>query len=218
MNISPINNTNKTQNFKAIKIANIKTGINNNISSIDLYQLRREDYGFIQKLAKKINFENTENKISEYYKNRWQKVFKYCIETAFDHFNITYIAISQNKPCGIMTFSNKHSIFLDGICAIPNEQGEKVPFTGKSLLFELFKVANETSAKSINLNAVPDGTFNPVRKYEELGFKRNATQENEYIAMECNKYKIQEQLKTLSKDIEYSPYNCEKTQLDQFID
>lgn len=204
--------------FKALKVANIKKSIGGTTSSIDLYQLRREDYGFLQKLAKKIDFKGINTKLNEFYHNRWEKVFKYCLETAFDHYNITYVAISDNKPCGIMTFNNLRSVFLDGICAIPNEEGKKTPFAGSSLLYELFQIAKNTGSKNITLKAVPDGTFNPVKKYEELGFKRNAVQTTDYIDMECNKYAIDEQLKRFAKEMEYTPYNCERVRLDEFID
>ena len=208
------NNITTSTTFKALKVANIKTSIGNKTSSIDLYQLRREDFGFLQKLAKKVNFEKTSGKLTEYYKKRWEKVFKYCIETAFDHWNLTYIAIANNKPCGIMTFQNLRGMHLDGICAIPDENGDKTPFSGKSLLYELFKVAKDTGCKHITLDAVPDGTFNP----ENLGFKKNPIQTTEYIEMISNKYNIEEQLNHFANDLEYTPYNCERVRLDQFID
>ena len=117
-----------------------------------------------------------------------------------------------------MTFTNIKNVFLDGICAIPDNKGNRTPFTGKSLLFELFKIAKDTGSKHISLNAVPDGTFNPVKKYEELGFKKNATQNTEYIEMVCNKYKIEEQLKNFAEDMKYTPHNHERVRLDEFID
>lgn len=117
-----------------------------------------------------------------------------------------------------MTFQNLRNVFLDGICAIPDKNGNKTPFSGKSLLYELFKVAKDTESKEITLNAVPDGTFNPVKIYEDLGFKRNATQDSEYIEMSCNKYNIKEQLKNFAKDMVYTPYGGEKVHLDEVID
>ena len=117
-----------------------------------------------------------------------------------------------------MTFFNCGKFHLDGICSIPDEKGKKTPFVGQSLFYELFKVAKEEQAKEITLGAVVNGISDNIKIYEKLGFKKNPVQTSEYVDMNCNKYRVAEQLRTFEKEMSYSDLKCQRTQLDKFID
>lgn len=215
-----IDNSNKhiTPNFTAIRVANIKNNIGNRTTSIDLYQIRREDFGFLQKLAQKIDINKICTNLSETHRQRWDRVFRYCVESAFRFGNQTYLAVCNNRPCGIMTYIASKNIFLDGICAIPDENGKRTLNIGQTMLHKLFKIANENNAQNITLKAVADGPFNIVEKYENIGFKKDIDQDSDYINMTCNKYKVKEQLENFKKTQEYSELDNERVLLYKIID
>ena len=98
-----------------------------------------------------------------------------------------------------MTFTKNENneINLEGICSIPKRNGKKVPLVGKTFFYFLFKMAKEENLSGIRLNAVKDGPFEIVPKYEELGFKVCRGKDEEYTYMFCNKHKVLEQLKEL---------------------
>ena len=205
-------------NFKAVKVAETSTVIGRMQNHIDIYKLGNEDKNFLQKLAIKTNFKDLMPELPETASTRWQEILYYCITSAFDKKNTTYIAMNNNKPCGIMTYYSKaSSLFLDGICTIPS-RNKKIPYTGQSLFLELFKIAEAAKAKSIQLDAVQNGPFDVVSKYEELGFKKDPTS-TPYTRMVCSKYKIKEQLKELSSIISYIKSNSsEKINLEHTLD
>lgn len=208
-------------NFKAVKVATTQNIVGRTCTSIDLYRLDKRDRNFLNKLAKS-------NAIMKYFKKldtlsleRWQHILEYCINTAKDSigdFNTTYIAVNDNKPCGILTYTDNDSEFyLDGICSIPTEENHKVPFVGQTLFLQFFKDFDAAKTKKATLSAVNDGPFNVVNKYKKLGFVKDLTT-FPYSKMMCNKYKAKEQLNTLSKTIEYTPCEEEKVNLESFLD
>lgn len=182
---------------------------------IDVYELYREDRGFLQKLISNIDIEKMYPALSDYERQRWWHVLKFCVTKAFIDENKNYLATTQDKPCGIMTFNHdEHNIInLEGVSTIPIEKNTKIPFVGRTLFYQLFKYANENDAKGISLNAVLDGPFDVVNKYLNLGFKEGKTFKNKvfrYMNMYCNKHKIAEQLKELPYEINYqeTKENC----------
>ena len=206
MNINKLS-TNTNTNFKAIKIATLKNRVMENNANIDIYQIRSEDFGFIQKMNSKINFKKLCTNLTKDMQERWERVFLYCTSKAMKFGNITYLALSENKPCGILTYFHDREFYLDGICAIPNKEGQKTHLAGKGLFYQLFKDAEEADVRGIKLDAITDGPFNVIKKYENLGFKNLGykTSENDtlYAEMSCNKHKIKAQLKELPFEIEY---------------
>lgn len=211
-------NNNNYLNFQAYKIANISTPIRSRaVSDMDIYLLDRSDRSFLNKLEERVNYRNLFPKLTDFLQRRWQKVFKYCIECAHDTDNRTYIAVHNDMPCSIMTYTPGSSFFLEGICSIPQEKNKKVPFAGMALLYQLFKDADEHYASGISLEAITNGPFDVVKKYESIGF----TQEdaiNSKIKMNCRKYKIKEQLKEFPFLMDYKKLEPEKCSMEQFLD
>lgn len=207
-----------TPQFKAYKIAQVKANINKNqVSEIDILSIHRNDLPFIKKLEK-LDFSSLFPDLAENLQQRWKKILDYCIMQSHNIDNQTFLAVCNNKPCGIITFQEGKAFQLDGICSLPQAPNKKVPFVGNTLFFQLFKSAQNFGADKINLDAVTDGPFDVVKKYEELGFKKDITS-YPYTKMQCNKYQIKEQLKNLSQRLSYIELKQpEKISLETIID
>lgn len=192
-------------NFKARQTAVTKNMFKSVATRIDLYELGANDKKFLEKLKSSVDFDKNLAQIPEFDRKRWQKVFNYTIESAKNPDNCAFVAISSSKPCGIISFwEDAKSLYLDAICDIPQNNGRRINFTGSTLFYQLFKIAEKLKVKCINLAAVIDGPFDVISKYKEKGFKETGS-EGEYITMTCNKYKIKEQLEKLSSEIQYKP-------------
>lgn len=210
--------TNYYPNFKAVKIAQTKNFIGNKAVEIDLYKLGREDRSFLKKWAEKIDFQELFPKLNCLDIERWERVFRYCITNAFESENTSYIAIHDNKPCGILTYLKAgNSFYLDGICSVPIEANKKVKNVGKTLFYQIFRDAKEANAREICLDAVKNGPFNVIEKYEKLKFKKDPTT-HPYTKMVCNKHKIAEQLKEFPYEIEYKEIKPTRTNLLEYLD
>ena len=211
-------NNNKNINFKAFKVAETTNSFKNFPTDINIYKLSAEDSPFLDKL-RKTDYLKLYPKIGEMKLLRWQHIFDYCIFEAKDKLNTTYLAVSDNKPCAIMIYKDDCAYYLKGICAIPTETNKKVAGAGKTLFYQLFKNIVEENKRGAILDAVIDGPFDVVKKYEELGFLEDLPSKIiGYSTMTCNKFKAAEQLKKLSASIEYRKCNNEKTDLNQFTD
>ena len=212
-----INSQNNT-NFQAYKIARVTTELKGrDVSDIEIYRLTRDDRTFLNKLEKQIDYTKLFPKLTAALQRRWQKVLTYCIACAHDPDNKSYIALHKGKPCGIMTYTEDSSFYLEGLCAIPQEKNKKVPFTGDTLLYQLFRDAFAYGASDIKLKAVTDGPFDVVKKYESRGFKKNPASV-QYTEMRCNKHKIKEQLEEFPFTLEYEELEPENIKLDDTLD
>ena len=190
-------------NFGAIRVAKTANVVNNLTTQIDLFKIYRGDRPFLQKLAEKVDYRKLAPYLAQDMQQRWQKILNYCITRAFNESNSSYVSVSKDKICGIMTYSKDNNIInLDCICSIPLSKAERVKQFKKTMFYQLFRDANDTDARGIHLDAVTDGPFELVSKYEELGFKEDK-KPSKYISMFCNKHKIAEQLRELPFDIEY---------------
>lgn len=207
-------------NFKAIKIAKTKNQIGKTITNIDIYKITKEDFSFLKNLKKKIKFKELTSKLDDYNINRWQHIFEFCISSIIDtplHDSFSYIAVNNNKLCGIINYHDfGSSYYLNGICSIPIEKDKKVPFCGQTLFLQFFKDAFDNNVKNTTLSAVNNGPFKVVDKYEKLGFVKDPTS-YPYSKMICNKYKIKEMLKILPKTIDYRTCNPEKIDLEKLL-
>lgn len=216
-NITYSQNYSQFQNFKATRVATTSNVLNNFQTEIKLFKIGKEDKTFLEKLKNKINYQELCTNLSVDLQKRWQKVFNYCISKATELGNTTYLAFHKDKPCGILTYGcDGNKILFDGVCSIP-QANKKVPFTGQTLIYQLFKDASDKKAKTIELKAVADGPFDVVSKYKDLGFKADPTS-GYYTNMRCNKYNIPEQLKRLQSEIVYQNCNHQKINLEPYID
>ena len=208
MNIS--SKYNNSPQFQAIKVAKTQNTIGKKVTNIDLYKIQKEDYDFLLNLKKQVDYKKFFPKLHSLAIDRWKHILDYCINCAVCPDHTTYVAISDGKPSGIISYTyDKSGIYLSGICSIPTEPEKKVHYGGQTLFLQLFKDALEDDVKNISLSAVNNGPFNVVNKYEKLGFTKDPTS-YPYTNMVCNKYKIKEKDKELSKIINYENCDSEK--------
>ena len=187
-------------NFRAVKVGSARNIINGVTTDIDVYQLYKKDLAFLEKLAETTDFNKLPLKLSAKMCKRWQHILNYCVTRTFKkEDNTTFVAVNQNKICGIMTCAKPENNILDleGICSIPKRNGKRVPLLGKTLFYYLFKNAKDDGISGISLKAIKDGPFDLVQKYEGIGFKTCKNADEEYVHMFCNKHKIAEQLNEL---------------------
>ena len=217
MKISSINQP-YNLNFKATKIANTRFFVKSGEIVNDIYRLDPKDRPFIESLGREIDITNCCKQMTTNLALRWQRVLNYCLDVAYSSSeNVSYVAINNNRPCGIMTYLENSTFFLDGICAIPDKKGNKVPNIGKSLFYQLFLDAKKYDANGIKLEAITDGPVDVIEKYKQLGFKDDHIINKGYVQMSCNKHRINDQLKELPFEINYIESIAEKTDLRSFL-
>ncbi len=198
-----LNSRNEFTNFKALPVAKTKNQFKGFTTRIDIYELTKADKNFVEKLHLYADFKNRLKDMDEFNRKRWQKVFDYTLESLKNSNNKSIIAISDNKPCALLSFFQElKTVVLDAVCALPAKNGKKVNLGGTTLIYQLFKYAQDLKAKNIKLQAVTDGPFDVISKYKNLGFK-DLGMEGDYVEMSCNKYKIEEKLTELSSIIDY---------------
>lgn len=203
-NFTP-NNSQQKPSFGALKIATAKNFVKGAETSIDIYKLEKKDHNFVEFLEENVDYHKLAPTIRKDLQDRWQKVFRYCIERIKSGENDSFIAVSDNKPCGIFTYIiDSCSAYLDAVCKIPNLENE-VHLAGKTMILSFLKSAEKTNSKTVTLDAVKDGPVDVISLYEKLGFKKvyNSIDDGVYQPMEMNKFKLKEQLKNLEKLINY---------------
>lgn len=205
------------QSFKAKQIATTRNCYKNLTTKIDLYRLDSKDEKLLDKLQKSVDIKSLMPDLNEYFQKRWQKVFNYTISRARDKENETYLAVSDAKPCGIITFwKHNNEMCIDAISDIPRDES-RVNFTGSTLFLQVFKLAEDLKVRILRLFAVTDGPFDVISKYKEKGFK-DVGMKDGYVEMTCNKYNIKKQIDILSKSISYKPVrNADDLNLDELI-
>lgn len=213
-----INFDNKyNQNFKAIKIASTAKRINGVNNPITIYQLTKDDISVLKKWANNISYKKLFPNLNQLLQERWQQIFDYCIREIEEDSDGSYLAVSNNKPCGILTYQyDGNGIYIDGICSVPIKENKKVPNVGKALFCQMFNLAHKEKCKKLTLSAVQDGPFDVVKKYEELGFKKDITS-YPYAKMACNKYEIKKQYQNLVYEINYKESVPQKVRLENLF-
>lgn len=201
-----INCTNNNLNFKALHIANC--------GNLKLYKITdKSDLNYIKELPQKIKTENLMPNLSKDEYSRWNEILQYAVDNALTPGNTTYLETYNNKPCGIITFFEDKITELDCICTWPIEFGKKVKFAGQTLFYQLFSDFQKIKGgKKIKLEAITNGPYDTVSKYEKLGFQQTDTLPTK-VKMETTAPKVKNTLKNLSNTIEYKETNPEKINL-----
>ena len=131
-------------------------------------------------------------------------MLEYAIDMMQNPGNTTYIETLNNKICGIVTFFPNKTTVIDCICTWPAQIGQKVKLGGKSLFYQVFRDFEKNNGSRIKLDAITDGPFNTIKKYEPLGFRRTSTVHPTKIEMEANKHKVKEILPELEELVHYT--------------
>lgn len=198
-------------NFKALHIANV--------GEKSLYKIcDTADKKYLKQLASEINIGELMPKLNKEESSRWHEMLRYAIDNAQNPNNITYLETVNNKPCGIITYRlGKNTSILDCICTWPIETGKKVKLAGQTLFYQLFKDFQSSNGKKLKLEAITNGPFDVIKKYEELGFKQTSEVFPTKIIMEINSSKIKETFKKLSQIINYKATEPEKINLSSIL-
>ena len=92
-------------NFKAVKIAKTQSFVDGIKTEIDIYRLSHKDCSFLNNLAQTIEPAKLMPKDAQKYGfERWKEIFLYAIENAMRPEYRSYLAVTQNKPCGLINF------------------------------------------------------------------------------------------------------------------
>ena len=193
-------------NFKALHIANA--------DKIKLYKIVDEaDKKFIKKLPELIDTKKLMPDLDKITAARWNEMLEYAVNNALIKGNETYIAACENKPCGIITWQTGKNVKLDCICTWPIEVGKKVKLAGKTLFYQFFKDFLEQNCKKAELEAITNGPYNTIQKYEQLGFSKTSKVYPTKVVMETSANKIKETFEKLKRVINYEDIEPQKIKL-----
>ena len=112
-----------------------------------------------------------------------------------------------------MTFepnSNKYEITR--VCTWPVKKCEKVPLAGKTLFKTAFEDFLKSNARTIEIDAIKNGPYDTVSKYEQLGFIQTDVLPTK-VKMELSSQKAEESFKKLSERIDYELAEPERVNL-----
>lgn len=198
--------------FKALHIANS--------GNLSLYRIcDASDKKFLNKLVDDVNPGDLMPELSKDERNRWHEMLQYAVDNAHNSDNITYLEALNNKPCGIITFRLGANISnLDCICTWPVEVGKKVKLAGKTLFYQIFKDFQNSGSKKMRLEAITNGPYDTVSKYEELGFKQTSDVYPTKVLMELNIQRMKNVFKYLETLIKYKSIEPEKVNLFEHLE
>ncbi len=200
-------NTKQNTNFGAYHIANC--------NNLKIYKVvDKQDLNYLKELPEKINMKKLMPNLREQEYSRWQEMLEYAIDNATYPKNTTYLSVKNNTPCGIITFLKDKITELDCICTWPVEYGKKVKFAGQTLFYQMFLDFLKINGKKIKLEAITNGPYDTISKYENLGFKQLETLPTK-VKMEITSPKVKKTFETLTHKFDYETTELEKINLFQ---
>lgn len=186
---------------------------------LKLYKLTdSEDIKFLKELSEKTDMKDLMPDLTKDEYFRWHEMLEYAVDNSAKKGNVTYLETVNNKPCGIITFTPGKTTVLNCICTWPVEFGKKVKMAGKNLFYQMFLDFQGLKGKRIKLEAITNGPYDTVSKYESLGFKRTSNVHPTKIEMEANSAKIKESTEELGSLLNYKSITPQKTNLNSEID
>lgn len=201
------NFTNAQTSFGAFHIANATNTLNSKKTTLEFWELTKDDQPFIKELKVSVNFEKLMPKMKKEDIDIWKTIFHIAINQVTETRKTGILETINQVPCGLMAFSEKlNGYHLDSICTWPIEPQKKVPLAGKSLFSVLFDDFLKSNSKKIELDAVSYSPFSPVTKYSQLGFKQTGG-ENGIIAMRILREDVLKSFDKLNKIIKLKTIN-----------
>lgn len=175
-------------NFKAVKIAKTQSFVDGIKTEIDIYRLSHKDCPFLNNLAQTVEPARLVPKDAQKHGfERWKEIFFYAVENAMRPEYRSYLAVTKNKPCGLINFKTMNKdTHVECICTWPVKINEKVKFAGKSLFNQVLEYHKKAGSDKITIEAIVNGHSHPLERYIELGFVpvRNL---DHTVAMEMSK-------------------------------
>ena len=205
------NTANYKQNFGALHIAN--AGI------LKIYKMNdMADDKFLKTLPQKIDMKKLMPDLDKQGYDRWNEMLEYAVDNAQYDGNITYLAACDNKPCGILTWRPGKISKLDCICTWPIEFGKKVKLAGQTLFYQMYKDFLELKGRKMELEAITNGPYDTISKYEQMGFKKTSKVYPTKTIMETNEDKVKASFKNLTQIIDYEKVSPQKVKLIEALD
>lgn len=192
--------------FRALHIATCK--------DLKLYKITdNSDLNYLKSLPHNIKTKFLMPNLTKDEYKRWDEMIEYAVDNALCPGNTTYIETNNNKICGIITFREGKTTILDCICTWPTEFGKKVKLAGQTLFYQLFKDFESSKGKKIKLDAITNGPYNTIEKYEKLGFKTTSNVHPTKVEMETCSSIVKDKLTELRKIVHYQPAEPDKINL-----
>ena len=192
--------------FKALHIANC--------GNLKIYKITdKNDFKFLKNLPERIHTKELMRNLTKDKSSRWDEMLQYAIDNSQKSGNITYLETYNNIPCGIITFTPDKNIFkLDCICTWPVEIGKKVKLAGQTLFYQLFKDFQQLHGKKIKLEAITDGPYDTVSKYQQLSFIPTKMHPRK-VEMETTAPKLKPIINSLNKLLDYEEITPQNVKL-----
>lgn len=205
--------------FTALPLARTRTCVNNTVTELSVYMLTKKDLHFIKKLPEKIEMDKNFPGLSESAYKRWHEMLEIAADKAALADRKTLLVTKNDIPCGIMTFKSGKNIFeIDAVCTWAIEMCKKVPFAGKVLFNELFKIFEKSKARRIILQAITDGPFPTEPVYKKLGFIPTGSEGSNKINMEFSVSRLKNILNNLSSVIKRTDFkNPEDIRIENLL-
>jgi len=209
---------NNVTNFKGIPISEIKVkGVN---SCYKLYKINKSDEKFLDKLYDSVDLKKLMPNLHEYDYINWDGILGEAIKQANFIGRNVFLETCDNKPCGIINFSQSklNSYYLNYISTFPTEPKKRVPCAGQILLNQLFRTVLNSCRQGIDLSALREAPFSPITVYSKLGFKFRGG-DNWTEEMGIGRLGIKNALEKQKEFLEVTPLkNQENTDLFKVID
>jgi len=156
-------------NFTGIPVSRVSVkGISNKYG---IYDITPADSAFLKDMYNNTDLSKLMPKMNKRYLEVWNQLLEFAVKTANYSGKKAFIGTCNNKPCGILNYSDLGSKFnLNYVVTFPDKVEHRVPYAGQILFNELFGRFIKSNAQKIDLEALIDSPFNPVMKYKKLGF------------------------------------------------
>ena len=199
-------------NFGAYHFARCQN-LNINIHKIS----NNSDIKALQKFCDTVDFNELMPDLTRNNADRWHEMLELVTDSAKNPGNVTYVETINNKICGIVSYFPNPTTFIDCICTIPVNIGEKVKLAGKALFCQVFSDFEKYNGSKIKLKAITNGPYDTVNKYKELGFKETHNVTSTYSEMEVNKHVVKNELQRLKNIVGYNEVEPENINLDEMF-
>ena len=111
-----ISNLNNSPAFGAYHIADTKNFINCIKTDIKIYKITQCDLHFLNSLKKNINLKTMMPKVDKNELEVWRELLNIGLQQAGEKCKNGLLAVFENKPCGIMAYTQKPKSFHDCRC------------------------------------------------------------------------------------------------------
>lgn len=203
--------------FNARQIAKTKNLKNGITTHIEILELGKSDIEPLNNSLNKISIRRLYPNLSKEKIDLWENILEFAINNVNSGEMKSFLAIFNNKPCGLMTIQENKKINVIDMVAIPIAKNKKANLTGHTFFKFLFNRAIEKKASSIELEAVKGSPGNPLKLYKALGF--NIIENGDrYVSMSSSIANVKLQKQKMANFIKYASCKHPKSiKLDTYL-